>query len=638
MTISIIGVGGGRVTSKDESLLDRNTGELSIAKDAFYRPNDPGIHKVSGRTAFNSVAESGPIIGGRFIEFDGSTNLNVIGVGTTYRKSDAGITGTFSDLVTGLTAFTTLDSLHFDNAHYMLDGVNRSRVVASDGTTTLHGMLENTEAPTIGRDDGAGTGFTLGTGNTIVYWVEERVKDGDTILRRSGDNGTTTATLTGDGTLDKPVITHLTAVNSDATHWALMGTATNGTFPTGAEIAEVVIATTTIEDTRTGTDPGLPAGTAYEVVSVAISGITQNVARNGPPPIAKTGDILEDSLVLNDSTDASLMRYSFVDEPHKFPAVNFIRFETKATDIIQLIRTVGNIIIVCLRDQVYRVNFLPRATDADFNRGRVKSLVRGAHGAVGPLAGDTFSFGIGELLAYVSRYGILMTDGSRWDVLTDDIDWENTVEVSQLSKSVLINNPKDYRLEFYYVPKGGVDDMSIAYLHYHPSQIKVRKVANSVDLRVKSTWPISAVARTAWRANLSGIDRIFTGNSDGVVYLENEGNTDASTAGGIDYQVRTGDVQLAGPGQQAKVEKVWAHHSAHANRDATGRLVMRNEGASDVSPTWTVPLTFRESSHAQKQGQGESFQFGFENDDTSGSVRLDYFVVEDDQRGATEEG
>ncbi len=90
MTISIVGVGGGRVTSKDESLLDRATGELSIAQDAFYKPNDPGIHKVSGRTAFNGSAEASTIIGGRFIEFDGGTNLFVVGVGTTYRKADAG--------------------------------------------------------------------------------------------------------------------------------------------------------------------------------------------------------------------------------------------------------------------------------------------------------------------------------------------------------------------------------------------------------------------------------------------------------------------------------------------------------------------------------------------------------------------
>jgi hypothetical protein len=127
-------------------------------------------------------------------------------------------------------------------------------------------MLDAASAPTVSRDAGTGAGFVLSSGRTITYWAEERVKDGEQITRRNLTISTSqTVTLTGDGTTDKPVITRPTTVNADTTHWALFGTATNGAFPDGNEIAEVAIATTTIEDTRTGNNPEHADGDPYYV-------------------------------------------------------------------------------------------------------------------------------------------------------------------------------------------------------------------------------------------------------------------------------------------------------------------------------------------------------------------------------------
>ena len=126
-------------------------------------------------------------------------------------------------------------------------------------------MLDNTTAPSVSRDAGAGVGFTLATGKTITYWAEERVKIGSQVARRNVCPSTKTVALSGDGTNDKPVITRPSTVNADTTHWALFGTATNGIFPDGAEISEVAIATTTIEDLRTGNNPELPVGELYYV-------------------------------------------------------------------------------------------------------------------------------------------------------------------------------------------------------------------------------------------------------------------------------------------------------------------------------------------------------------------------------------
>ena len=126
-------------------------------------------------------------------------------------------------------------------------------------------MLDNTTAPSVSRDAGAGNGIVLTTGTAITYWVEERVKSGSIILKRNTCPSSKTITLAGDGTTDRPVVTRPATVNVDATHWALFGTKAGGAFPDGAMIAEVDIATTTIEDTRTGNNPALADGDLYYV-------------------------------------------------------------------------------------------------------------------------------------------------------------------------------------------------------------------------------------------------------------------------------------------------------------------------------------------------------------------------------------
>ena len=629
MPIELIPLSGGLVTSKDPSLLAK--GELTRADDAEYLPNDPGIWKVKGRSAFNSSPEASSVLGGRYLEFEGGTDLIVTAVGTTYRQATAGLTGSFTDLVTGLTGGSTLDSVHYNNAHFLLNGVDRNRAIASDGTASLHGMLANASAPTVSRDAGAGTGFTLTSGNTVEYWVEERVKSGSTITKRNAATTSEVLTFTGDGTLDKPVITRPTAVNSDATHWALYGTGANVSFPTGFEISEVAIATTTIEDTRTGTDPGAPTGEAYEVVQITLAGATVNIAKNGPPPISDTGDVLEDQIILNDTGDRSLAKFSFYDAPHAFPSVNVIRFETKEADEVRLIKRLGGIVIAGLRDSMWRILTLPNPEDAAFQPGRVKEQIEGAHGVMGPKAACLFSFGQGLRMAYVSRYGIHVTDGYSWDDLADDLDWDATVDVASLSAAVLINNPLRYRLEFYYRPSGGSSNTKALYLCYHPSQAKS---GVGGGFRAKITGPINVSANDAFTAIVSSETKVFTCKADGVVYLEGGADTDASSVGNPAMVVRTGQIYLNGIGMEGRVKEVWLHHSAGASgQTATVKVIQHSAGKGDETSPRPISLERREATSVAPSIRGEAFQFGVENSDALGVFRTNYFAAEVEEHG-----
>ena len=647
--IMIIPVSGGLVTSKDESLLV--DGELSRADDAYYKPNNPSIWKVPGRSPFNATLEGAGIKGTRYLEFDGdSKDVLVSHVGTTYRLAEVGETGSFADLKTGLTGGATLDSVHYNNDHFLLNGVDRNHSVTTtdssggtvnppDSTSSYPlGMLAATEVPTIDETGGSGGGFTMSTGNTMTYWVEERYKEGSTIIKRSISDTTTTVTFTDAGIqTHQPVITRPTTVNSDATHWALYGTATNGSFPAGAEISEVVIATTTIEDTRTGSNPSLPTGTTYELWVANVFGTTQTSPRWAPPPISTTGDVFEDSLVLNDTSDPSLIRYSFADNPHAFPSFNFIRFETKEHDEVKVIRHMGDVLMVGLRNSLWRVNILPRPEDASFDVTRVKGQVEGAFGTVGPYAATVFSFGQGPRLAYVSTSGVVVANEAVWDILTDDLQWGGdpdpedptnlsgkVIDVAQLDGSILMDNPTEYRLEFYYTPVGKAKNTRAYYFHYHPSHSK----GEGNNFRAKVTGPIDVIGESAVLAYVDNRRRIFT-SSDAQLWLEGGSNSDESGAGGINFVVRTGDLYMDGVGGETRVENVWVHHQiGSTGQTVTARIVMRNGGVDDVPDTdESVSMARREHTLTGLVGHAEAFQFGVENSDTSGSIGIDFIAI-----------
>jgi hypothetical protein len=151
-------------------------------------------------------------------------------------------------------------------------------------------MKANTTVPVV-TNTGSGVGFTLESGRQIVYWIEERRKNGQRVLERNDTLDTTSGlvivTLVGTGAVMRPVITRPAQLNPEATHWALFGTAsthahesTDAAYPHGYEIAEVAMDVTTIEDNREGINPGMPANaTIYQSGEYDLSSPFHNPVR-----------------------------------------------------------------------------------------------------------------------------------------------------------------------------------------------------------------------------------------------------------------------------------------------------------------------------------------------------------------------
>jgi len=640
----------GLVNSRDQSLL--KPGELSRADDGYYKPGDPGLWVVPGRTLYNSTPEAGTITGVRFLGYDTAADIIVtllptVG-GGTYRRGPATATGAFVDLLAGVGAGTRdgFDSIYYNGTHTLFNGSSRGVVVDSAYATRFLGMFPNTAAPTVSVITGAGPGFTISPTKGITYWIEERVKVGGVIIKRNATpSAAQTATVINPGAV--PVVWNVrvskpATVNSDATHWAAYATSTltpspgsgiaNGQgFPVGAEIGEAPIGTAFIDDLRTGTDPGLPSGSIYETMAVGIAGSFLQVPRNAAPPIADTGDVLEESFVLNDITDRSLIRYSWAEVPDAFPSLNFIKFSEKEQDEVRLIRMVGMVMVVLLRDSAWRIDYLPRPADAEFNRGRCRSRIPGAPGVVNNVnAAAVFSMGDKYFLAYVSPVGPVMTDGFAQSVLTPDLDWPSMVNMAALDKCTLLFNEEKYQVEIRYPATGSSVANKILLLNVHPSHLKENPGGSFAG---KVSGPVARPSTAATAALISDQQGVYSAQATSLYFEWNgQAATDPATTVPIELVCRSGDIYLSDLGKQANVERVWIHHNIGSG-NITGHLLTKNEGQSDTDRTWSIGTSKREATSWYLGALSEGIVYGGNILSPSIPMKMNYFVIDGEESG-----
>lgn len=191
----------------------------------------------------------------------------------------------------------------------------------------------------------------------------------------------------------------------------------------------------------------------FPTVVYTFGDITSQVAKNGMPPSASTGDIFQDALVCNDVGNPALVRYSFPGEPEAFPASYFLDFQTRENDQVRLIRVVNGHLVVGLDSSTWRVNYLPNERDAQFDRGVAIEAITRSYGIVNPMCACTFSPGGGqELLAFVSDQGIHATDGYNFDTYTNGLDWRGTIMslTSTSTPIALVNDRERQMLLFYF--------------------------------------------------------------------------------------------------------------------------------------------------------------------------------------------
>lgn len=438
-----------------------------------------------------TAGEAGGTISGlRATPFDdNATTIKtlLIARGTVWQS---GVGGAWTTVRSGVTTGRRIEAIHFDDTYFCANGIDAGVIFENTAITVSHGMVPSEENDfTITIISGGGQWGQPGgppVNNTYYHWITEydSVRD---IESSTTSNGIPTFVSAGLATTTVRVQiqygqgVYPTKHNLNADRWRVYRSLPQeGTqppvisnFPNGVLIGEVTIpgspAITNFDDT------GIISDTSYRFITISISGSDPlSIQRDTPPPIWSTGDIFEDSLVVNDIAEPRLVRYSFPGKPHSFPSLYFVGFDTKQQDVVTNIKGLGEVLLVGLRSQIWRLNYLPFETDADFNRGRSRQLISPNHGIMGPDAATLFAMAdSAPRLAYVSHDGLYMTDGFNTRLLTQDLNWNTLVNVDTLSTSILVNAQHLWCLFFYFTRAGATGAASeLLILSYHPQHIK----------------------------------------------------------------------------------------------------------------------------------------------------------------------
>jgi hypothetical protein len=247
---------------------------------------------------------------------------------------------------------------------------------------------------------------------------------------------------------------------------------------------------------------------------------------NLPLPSATTGDTFNGSLVLNDPSDPSVIKYSLPGTADAFPKPYFLRFNLPRKNIVTNIKRVGQVLVVGLRDTIQRVNYLPTEIDTNMQSGLAQEDLASDHGIVGPHAATLFDMPSGgPVLAYVSYRGIHITDGITTKYLNVDLDWERTVDLANIDTCVLTNYQQENWLIMYYAPYGTSHGKNTRALVFNYSPDKIKE-----DGTFPAIGPHKVSARSATAATYTGQTYVLTGHeATGKVYVEDQGLTLPST-------------------------------------------------------------------------------------------------------------
>lgn len=324
---------------------------------------------------------------------------------------------------------------------------------------------------------------------------------------------------------------------------------------------------------------GVTTGTfPFPFITVDVEGITASVPSNSPPPKFISADVFQDSLV---GTDGNNLYYSLAGQPEYFPTLYFL--PVPSIYPTKLVKRVGDRLLIGTTNSIFRCNYLPTELDASFNRGIVLHEISPEFGPVNQHAACTFTGVNGPELAFVSRQGLMATNGYSIRTLSQDLDWSFLVNEANLSLVRLINNPERWELVLYY-PNGANSDKKL-HFNYHPGHLKngMLKVSGPVDT-LESALPPRSVATYE---HADGTTKVYTGYTTFVT-------VDAGILEAYLPTVTTRQMYLNGFSYEGTIQEIYTHHTV----------------ISSIGTIFVTPLT-QKTNAAEQTRTGKPFTPNF---------------------------
>lgn len=418
-------------------------------------------------------------------------------------------------------------------------------------------------------------------------------------------------------------LTRPTAINSTATDWKIYRVYDGGTatITNLGFIATVPIAQTTYIDTF-----AVPYTYASAPIVPLISLGDLPFPRDTQPP----------SFVYMFTYDASVcgisldfpreLRYSDAGRPESFPEFYIVSaFSLPEHDRLVCGVDLGRTCVLFAEGAVLAVNGLPRVVDGQFEAGKALPIA-GHPGCVGRKAMTKFSVSGEGRAAWVSPFGIYQTNGETCEPISLDIDWETEVSVPYLSTASLEWDQKNMILWFDFDSDGdGSNDRTVP-IHMSPTHAKQSG-------QPKWGQPTAKDRSCTAGGLVSATYRRYSGHSsDGVVYLEESGYTDAATGDAISCSVKTGEIDTGSKG--VGVQKVNLEHSDWGTGEEGTLTVVTGRDIADSTQTVskTISLAGDKTSQVMVARAGDWITIQFQHSD-SAAGRIGKGVIEADTMG-----
>jgi hypothetical protein len=527
-------------------------GALQDTDGAEYRVGQIGLFVARGR---DQVGDVGGVTGAGVYEagFDGSSAYVIAHQGNSLHAAPIAPSLTFALLDNLPSGTSGVVGAHYASRHYVATGAGNRRielVSAAAGLTSFTiGMSVSTYSIGVSVTQGVGT-MSATTG--LVYWATEYDS------ARGIESTTGASVSTGAFSLLDGVVAYVTGVSAnrraDQIRW--YRSIDGGGFPDAGLVATTAIGTTTITDTLTQT--GSLSVPSYGLIS--IGGL--DTERDEAPGIMSTiFGPFQDSLLGVAVAEPRVLRFTPAGYPDSWPSAYGIPLETNRQDnIVTGVVLPGRIGVFC-NDSVHAVYRLPRDSDSIFAAGEMMEVVTAARGCMSRRGATVFTPpGSAALAAWVARDGIWVSTLADSPVpVTDGIDWEGRVSVSNLSTCRLLDDSTNRRLIFIY--RRATDtthNTGIWYLDYQRF--------NEFGMRVTFAdhGPLVDAQTFAWTDGHRRALSLDSRSGNGQVYVESIQDVDDSqllaSSGAVRFRMRCKEFMPGDPRTAVSLGKAtWMH-------------------------------------------------------------------------------
>lgn len=435
---------------------------------------------------------------------------------------------------------------------------------------------------------GAVTDNDAATG--LIYWVTEKV-DYLGIHSIAGPPSISTGPFTD--AFNIQISLPSAPINPNTTHYEVWRTTDGGAFPVGTLVDTLAVGTAYCYDNG----PLNQIASTLTYGAFTIAGIYYH--RDITPPPATVMCTFQDAIVVAPIATPDKIRYSSRSYPESFPLINVINMASDRNDLIMALVPLSSQLGVFMRERCRRIDHLPQPSDPTFNVAPEDFAPdHGLESRNGwcyftPLGADHTH------IAYVARDGIRMTNLYQSSIITNNLDWAGTVDVTQLSTATLCNNAAASRLELYAYPTLAFQlandlppDARIAlWIHYQPYE-----GYNPTALRVTMQAATTAAAVTI---PFQGTDYVFLMAAgirvgEGQVFVDEVGTTDAmlaiDTSGTIQRRIQIGRLYGTSPSRLTRTRL--ARLVLDSNPGTFPFTLTVTAGRDDRGTSWSRSSTF----------------------------------------------